>query len=89
VTVFGEGIYQPQGFSVRNDSGFMSPTDPAGFQLHLTLATWLVGSMTRAVAIVNILAALSAGGLLYASCRHLSLRPAWAAAAAGALWFCF
>jgi len=38
---------------VRNDSGFMSPTYPVGFPLHLTLATWLVGSM---------LAALSAGG---------------------------
>ena len=88
VTVFGEGTYQPQGFSVRNDSGFMSPTYPVGFPLHLTLAAWLAGSMGRAVAIVNILGALGAGALLYASCRHLTLKPAWAAAATGALWFC-
>jgi hypothetical protein len=73
---------------VRNDSGYMSPTYPVGFPLHLTLATWLVGSMSGAVVIVNILAALAAGALLYASCRHLNLRPAWAAAATGALWFC-
>jgi hypothetical protein len=88
VTAFGEGTYQPQGFSVRNDSGVMSPTYPVGFPLHLTLATWLVGSMSGAVVIVNILAALAAGALLYASCRHLNLRPAWAAAATGALCLC-
>src|SRR5262245_19746 len=26
VTEFGEGTYQPQGFSIRDDSGLMSPT---------------------------------------------------------------
>jgi hypothetical protein len=87
VTEFGEGTYQPQGFSVRDDSGLMSPTYPVGFPLHLALATWLVGS-EYAVGIVNIVAALAAGALLYASCRHLKLRPAWAAAATGGLWVC-
>jgi hypothetical protein len=87
VTEFGEGTYQPQGFSIRDDSGLMSPTYPVGFPLHLALATWLFGS-EYAVAIVNILAALAAGALLYASCRHLKLRPAWAAAATGGLWIC-
>jgi hypothetical protein len=86
-TEFGEGTYQPQGFSLRDDSGFMSPTYSVGFPLHLALATWAVGS-EYAVGIVNILVALAAGALMYASCRHLQLGPAWAAGATVALWLC-
>jgi Dolichyl-phosphate-mannose-protein mannosyltransferase len=84
VTEFGEGTYQPQGFSVRDNSGFMSPTYPVGLPLHLALATRLVGS-SHAVAMVNILGALAAAVLMYASCRHLNIRVEWAAAATVAL----
>src|SRR5215467_2109136 len=44
VTEFGEGTFQPQGFSVRDDSGLMSLTYPVGDPLHLAFSTSLVGS---------------------------------------------
>jgi hypothetical protein len=80
VTAFGEGTYQPQGFVIRDDSGFMAPTYSVGLPLHLALATWLVG-LKYAVGLVNVLAALVAGALTYASCRHLKLGSAWAVGA--------
>jgi hypothetical protein len=79
-TEFGQGTYQPQGFVVRDNSGFMAPTYSVGLPLHLALATWLAG-LKYAVGLVNVLAALMAGALTYASCRHLKLGPAWAVGA--------
>jgi hypothetical protein len=81
---FGAGTYQPQGFVLRDDSGFMAPTYPVGLPLHLVLATWLVG-LKYAVGLVNVLAALAVGALMYASSRHLGLGPAWAVGAIFAL----
>jgi hypothetical protein len=84
VTEFGAGTFQPQGFVIRDDSGLMAPTYSVGLPLHLALAT-LAAGLRHAVALVNVLAALSAGALIYASCRHLQLKPAWAAGATVAL----
>ena len=80
VTAFGEGTYQPQGFVIRDDSGFMAPTYSVGLPVHLVLATWLVG-LKYAVGLVNVFAALVTGAVTYASCRHLKLGPAWAVGA--------
>ena len=85
VAEFHAGTYQPQGFVIRDDSGFMAPTYPVGLPLHLVLASWLVG-VKLAVALVNVLAVLAAGALMYASCRHLKLGAAWAAGAIFALF---
>ena len=71
---FGAGTFQPQGFMIRDESGLMAPTYSVGLPLHLALATLSAG-MKHAVALVNVLAALSAGALMYASCRHLQLKP--------------
>jgi hypothetical protein len=84
VTEFGVGTYQPQGFIIQNDSGFMAPTYPVGLPLHLALVTWLLG-LKYAVGLVNGLAGLAAGALMYASARHLKLGPAWAVGAIYAL----
>ena len=80
VTAFGEGTYQPQGFVIRDDSGFMAPTYSVGLPVHLVLATWLVG-LKYAVGLVNVFAALVTAAVTYASCRHLKLGPAWAVGA--------
>ena len=47
VAEFHAGTYQPQGFVIRDDSGFMAPTYPVGLPLHLVLASWLVGVKLR------------------------------------------
>jgi hypothetical protein len=83
-TEFGTGTYQPQGFIVRDDSGLMAPSYSVGLPLHLALAS-LAAGLQHAVALVNVLAALSAGALMYASCRHLQVGPVWAAGATVAL----
>ena len=44
VTEFHAGTYQPQGFIIRDDSGFMAPTYPVGLPLHLVVVSWLAGS---------------------------------------------
>jgi hypothetical protein len=84
VTEFGAGTYQPQGFIVQDDSGVMAPTYSVGLPLHLALASVAAG-LQHAVALVNVLATLSAGALMYVSCRHLQVGPVWAAGATVAI----
>src|SRR6478735_1585007 len=67
VTEFGSGAYQPQGYTIRDDSGTMIPTYPIGFPMHVALATFLIGS-DHAVAFINVLLALAGLALMYASC---------------------
>jgi Dolichyl-phosphate-mannose-protein mannosyltransferase len=86
VSEFGAGTFQPQGFMIRDDSGLMAPTYSVGLPLHLALAIFAAG-LKHAVALVNVLAALSAAALTYASCRHLQLKPVWSAGATLALCF--
>jgi hypothetical protein len=87
VTEFGLKAYQPGGFVIRDESSTLAPLYPVGLPLHFALATLLVGS-SRAVAFVNIAAALSAACLMYVSCRHLKLLPVWALAATVTLCIC-
>ena len=86
IAEFGN-IYEPQGFALRDASGTMAPTYPVGLPLHLALATALAGA-GNAVVVVNVLAALAAALLMYASCRHLKLDPPWALGATLTLCAC-
>jgi hypothetical protein len=86
-TDFGEMAYQPLGFRIRGDSGFMSPTYAVGLPLHLAAATLLVG-VKNSVKLVNLLAALAAALLMYLSCRYLKLGRAWAVGATCVLCTC-
>jgi hypothetical protein len=86
-TEFGESAYQPLGFRIRGDSGFMSPTYAVGLPLHLAAATLLVGAK-NSVKLVNILAAFAAALLTYLSSRYLKQGRAWAGGATCVLCAC-
>ncbi|MBV8224016.1 MAG: hypothetical protein JO232_02370, partial [Verrucomicrobia bacterium] len=86
-TEFGESAYQPLGFRIRGDSGFMSPTYAVGLPLHLAAATLLAG-VKNSVKLVNILAAFAAALLTYLSSRYLKLGRAWAGGATCVLCAC-
>jgi hypothetical protein len=86
-TEFSLGAFQPLGFSVQRKLARMAPTYPLGLPLHLAAVAPLAG-WDRASLIVNLVAALGSGGLLWLLARHFGFSSAWAAIAVGWLWLC-
>ncbi|MDI1334678.1 MAG: hypothetical protein PSU94_00710 [Lacunisphaera sp.] len=84
---FGLMAFQPLGFIADKNAPRMAPTYPIGLPLHLLAASWVAG-WRHASTVVNILAALGTGALLWHLARRLQLSPGWAAAAVAWLWLC-
>ena len=84
---FGEAAYQPLGFLLQAGNGRMAPTYPIGLPLHLLAAAGIAG-WARAGYVVNLLAVLASGGLLWVFARRLGLARVTAAAGVIVLWLC-
>lgn len=86
-TEFGLMTFQPLGFIMDAHEPHMAPTYPTGLPLHLLAASWFAG-WRHAATVVNVLAALGTGLVLWGLARLLDLTPGWAATAVALLWFC-
>lgn len=84
---FGLMAFQPLGFIMNEHEPHMAPIYPTGLPLHLLVASWFAG-WRHAATVVNILAALGTGLVLWGLARRLDLTPGWAATAVALLWFC-
>jgi hypothetical protein len=86
-TEFGLMTFQPLGFIMDEREPRMAPTYPTGLPLHLLVASGLVG-WRHAATVVNVLAALGSGLVLWLLARRLELSPGWATTGLVLLWFC-
>ena len=86
-TDFGLMAFQPLGFIMDQSAPQMAPTYPTGLPLHLLVASGLAG-WRHAATLVNVLAALGTGLLLWSLARRLGLTAFWAFTALALLWAC-
>lgn len=84
---FGLMAFQPLGFIIDREQPRMAPTYPTGLPLHLLAAAGLAG-WRHAATVVNIVAALGTGLILWQLARRLDLTPGWSVAALALVWLC-
>lgn len=86
-TAFGLMTFQPLGFIMDQNVAHMAPTYPTGLPLHLLVASWVIG-WNHSSTLVQLLAALASGVLVWVLGRRAGLSVYWSATAIALLWLC-
>ncbi|MBS0664016.1 MAG: hypothetical protein JSR48_12190 [Verrucomicrobia bacterium] len=80
-------FHQPLGYAVKPGQTEMVPIYPVGLPLHYVVGAWFVG-FEKTARVVNALASVAAGLLLFGLARRVGLGAGWAAVAVALLWCC-